>query len=93
MPAALVAPAMDAVLAYKQMPSDVIRPIMQLIDWLLWCVLLFCLAWMILAAGRLWYAFRDDLAANDATHGVVMSLLGAIMATSASGIALALLPT
>ncbi|WP_040809633.1 hypothetical protein [Nocardia concava] len=83
-----------AVLAYKQMPADVIRPLMQLVDWLLWCVLLFCLAWMILAAGRAWYAFRGgDWAANEATHGVVMSLLGAIMATSASGIALALLPT
>lgn len=82
-----------ALLAYKQMPADVLRPMMQLIDWLLWCVLLLCLAWMILSAGKMWYALRGgDWATNDATHGVVVSLLGAIMATSASGIALALLP-
>ncbi|NNH71540.1 hypothetical protein HLB23_16985 [Nocardia uniformis] len=84
--------AMVTVLAYKQMPPEVIRPIMQLIDWLLWIVLLFCMAWMILSAGKLWYAFRDDMANNEATHGVMMSLVGAIMASSASGIALALLP-
>lgn len=80
-------------LAYRQMPSDVIAPIMQLIDWLLWLVLLFCLAWMILSAGRLWSAMRDDMAYNDASHGIVMSLIGAIVASSASAIALALLPT
>ena len=84
---------MATVLAYKQMPADVIEPIMRLINWLLWCVLLFCLAWMIVSAGRLWSAFRDDMAVNDASHGVVMSLVGAIVASSASGIALALLPS
>lgn len=78
--------------AYKQMPADVVQPLMTLIDWLLWVVLLFCLAWLIVSAGRLWSAFRDDMAINNATHGIVMSLLGAIVASSASGIALALLP-
>ncbi|UGT43000.1 hypothetical protein LTV02_06290 [Nocardia yamanashiensis] len=87
-------PPAVVLLAYKQMPADVLRPIMQLIDWLLWCVLLLCMAWMIVSAGRMWYTFRNaEWAENDATHGVVMSLLGAIMASSASGIALALLPT
>ncbi|WP_280266253.1 hypothetical protein [Nocardia wallacei] len=81
------------VLAYKQMPSDVVEPIMQLIDWLLWVVLLFCLAWMIISAGRLWSAMRDDMAVNDASHGIVMSLIGAIVASSASAIALTILPT
>jgi hypothetical protein len=80
------------VLAYKQLPADVLQPIMQLIDWLLWVVLLFCLVWMIISAGRLWSAIRGDMAVNDATHGIVMSLIGAIVATSASAIALALLP-
>jgi hypothetical protein len=80
------------VLAYKQMPADVIEPIMQLINWLLWCVLLLCLAWMIISAGRLWSAMRDDMAVNDASHGIVMSLIGAIVASSASAIALTLLP-
>ncbi|MEV0292487.1 hypothetical protein [Nocardia sp. NPDC050710] len=80
-------------LAYKQMPSDVLEPLMQLLNWLLWFVLLVCLAWMILSAGRLWIAFRSDLAANDASHGVLMSLLGATVASTASGIALAFLPT
>ncbi|WP_323137785.1 hypothetical protein [Nocardia sp. alder85J] len=78
--------------AYKPMPTEVIAPIMQLIDWLLWCVLLLCLAWLIISAGRLWSAFRDDMAINNATHGILMSLLGAIVASSASAIALAFLP-
>ncbi|GAB2688175.1 hypothetical protein [Nocardia thraciensis] len=82
-----------SVLAYKQMPSEVVEPIMQLIDWLLWVVLLFCLAWMIISAGRLWSAMRDDMAVNDASHGIVMSLIGAIVASSASAIALTILPT
>jgi hypothetical protein len=66
---------------------------MQLIDWLLWVVLLFCLAWLIISAGRLWSAMRDDMAINDASHGIVMSLVGAIVASSASAIALTFLPT
>ncbi|MQY28999.1 hypothetical protein [Nocardia aurantia] len=80
------------VFAYKPMPAEVIAPIMQLIDWLLWCVLLLCLAWLIISAGKLWSAFRDDMAINNATHGILMSLLGAIVASSASAIALAFLP-
>ncbi len=80
-------------LAYKQMPADVVAPLMQLIDWLLWVVLLFCLAWLIISAGRLWSAMRDDMAINDASHGIVMSLVGAIVASSASAIALTFLPT
>ncbi|PXX57810.1 hypothetical protein DFR70_11640 [Nocardia tenerifensis] len=80
-------------LAYKQMPAEVLQPLMQLLNWLLWFVLLVCLAWMIVSAGKLWIAFRSDLAMNDASHGVLMSLLGAIVASAASGIALAFLPT
>ncbi|WP_067666622.1 hypothetical protein [Nocardia vaccinii] len=75
------------------MPADVVAPLMQLIDWLLWVVLLFCLAWLIISAGRLWSAMRDDMAINDASHGIVMSLVGAIVASSASAIALTFLPT
>lgn len=81
------------VLAYKQMPAEVLQPLMHLLNWLLWFVLLVCLAWMIVSAGRLWIAFRSDLAMNDASHGVLMSLLGASVASTASGIALAFLPT
>ncbi|MBH0774956.1 hypothetical protein [Nocardia bovistercoris] len=79
-------------LAYKRMPSEVLEPLMQLLNWLLWFVLLICLAWLIMAAGRMWNAVRGDMAVNDATHGVLMSLIGAVVATSASGIALAILP-
>ncbi|MBF6354412.1 hypothetical protein IU449_07630 [Nocardia higoensis] len=79
-------------LAYKQMPSEVLEPLMQLLNWLLWFVLIVCLSWMILSAGKLWIAFRTDLAANDASHGVLMSLIGAIVASGATSIALAFLP-
>ncbi|MBF6370920.1 hypothetical protein IU469_35275, partial [Nocardia puris] len=41
-------------LAYKRMPAEVLEPLMQLLNWLLWFVMLLCLAWMILSAGRLW---------------------------------------
>ncbi|ONM47689.1 hypothetical protein [Nocardia donostiensis] len=80
------------VLAYKQMPAEVLEPLSQLLNWLLWFVLLVCLAWMIVSAGKLWLTFRSDLAMNDASHGVLMSLLGAVVASTASGIALAFLP-
>ncbi|GAA5054175.1 hypothetical protein [Nocardia callitridis] len=79
-------------LAYKQMPAEVLAPLMQLLNWLLWFVLLVCLTWMIVSAGKLWMAFRSDLAMNDSSHGVLMSLLGASVASTASGIALAFLP-
>ncbi len=79
--------------AYKQMPADVLEPLMKLIDWLLWVVLLVCLAWLIVSAGRLWSQMRSSFGVNDASHGIVMSLIGAIVASSASTIALVLLPT
>jgi hypothetical protein len=72
------------------MPSDVIAPIMQMLDWLLWSVLLLCLAWLIVSAGRLWLA--RGAVESDAAHGVLMSLIGALVASTATGIALALLP-
>jgi hypothetical protein len=81
-------------LAYKHMPTEVLQPIMQLLSWLLWLVLLLCLAWLILSAGRFWATFRHgSLLDNDAAHGVLMSIIGALVATSATGIALALLPS
>ncbi|QXQ15795.1 hypothetical protein KV203_09015 [Skermania piniformis] len=84
----------ESVLAYKQMPADVIEPIMSLLGWLLWAVLAFCLAWLIVSAGRLWFGVRSgDIGSNDGTHGVLMSLVGAILASSATVVALALLPT
>ncbi|MGI5217495.1 hypothetical protein [Nocardia sp. CA-290969] len=79
-------------LAYKQMPAEVLEPLMQLLNWLLWFVLMGCLAWLIVSAGKLWLTFKGDLAMNDASHGVLMSLLGATVASTASGIALAFLP-
>lgn len=66
-----------------------------MLGWLLWSVLLLCMAWLIVSAGRLWMAYRGsgDLVENDAAHGVLMSLIGALVASTATGIALALLPT
>ncbi len=82
------------VLAYKQMPADVIAPIMSLLGWLLWAVLTLCLVWLIVSAGRLWVGVRSgDIGSNDGAHGVLMSLVGAVLASSATLVALALLPT
>lgn len=81
-----------SLLAYKRVPAEVLEPLSQLLNWLLWFVLLSCMTWMIISAGKLWLVFRGDLAMNDASHGVLMSLLGAVVASSASAIALAFLP-
>jgi len=81
-------------LAYKHMPSEVLQPITQMLSWLLWSVLLLCLAWLIVSAGRFWATFRHgSLLDNDAAHGVLMSILGALVASAATSIALALLPS
>lgn len=82
------------VFAYKRMPYEVIQPIMTMLGWLLWVVLLSCMAWLLVSAARMWMGYRSgDLLDGEATHGVLMSLVGALMATTASGIALALLPS
>lgn len=82
------------VYAYKRIPADVLEPIMQMLSWLLWSVLLLCLAWLIVSAGRFWTNARSgSLLDNDAAHGAVMSLVGALVASSASAIALAILPS
>lgn len=80
-------------LAYKQMPADVIEPLMGLLGWLLWMVLALCLAWLIISAGRLWLGFRTgELLDGEGVNGVLMSLIGATVASSATAIAMALLP-
>jgi hypothetical protein len=79
--------------AYKQMPLAVYQPLMHLLSWLLWAVLVLCLSWLLVSAGRFWSAMRSGyILGSDAAHGVMMSLIGALVASSATTIALALLP-
>jgi hypothetical protein len=77
--------------AYRQLPAGVTGPLNQLVGWALWLALLACLAWLIASAGRLWMTYRRGELFSDAAHGAVMSLLGAIVASSAAAIATATL--
>ncbi|AYF75305.1 hypothetical protein D7D52_17105 [Nocardia yunnanensis] len=78
--------------AYKQLPASVTGPLDQLWGWGAWFALTICLAWLIAAAGRLWLAHRHgEPIWSEGTHSIVMSLLGAILASSAAAVATAVL--
>ena len=86
-----------AVLGYKQLPPEVSEPLVQLLSWLLWFALAGCLTWLILAGGKFYQARRDGssqgLGDSDGAQGALFSLLGAVVATSATTIAQTLLST
>lgn len=47
----------------QEMPADVAEPLMQQLDWLMWFTLLACVVAIVLAGGRLGWAYRrGDLA-------------------------------
>ncbi|WP_225725486.1 MULTISPECIES: hypothetical protein [unclassified Nocardia] len=84
--------AAQSISAYKRLPSDVVEPFTTLLSWLLWVALVACLGWLLVAAGRMWIMRHEGQAtSSEGPHGVVMSLLGAIVATSSTAIALAIL--
>ncbi|TQM32677.1 hypothetical protein [Nocardia bhagyanarayanae] len=71
------------------MPSNVIEPLMELLGYLCWLVLLLCIARAIWIAGQLAVrVYRDE-----AIEGFVGALAAAALTGSASGIAIAVLPT
>lgn len=84
---------MNAPLAYKQLPAEVLTPFTTLLSWLLWFALIACTTWLLVGAGRMWHMRHEgQVTSSEGPHAVAMSLLGAVVATSASAIALALLP-
>ncbi|WP_019925555.1 hypothetical protein [Nocardia sp. BMG111209] len=83
---------MTTAIAAKPLPASVTGPLDQLAGWALWFALTVCLGWLIAAAGRLWLAHRHgEPLWSDATHSLVMSLVGAIVCSAATAIATAVL--
>ncbi|WP_280335705.1 hypothetical protein [Nocardia wallacei] len=73
----------------KPLPATVTGPLIQLLGWLAWLVLLLCIARAIWVAGLLAVRLYRD----EAVEGLAAALSGAVLIGSASGIAAALIPT
>lgn len=73
----------------KPLPSQVLSPLTQLVNWLAWFVLLLCIARAIWVGGQL--AIR--IYREEAIEGFIGSLVAAALLGSASALAIAILPT
>ncbi|MFD4434071.1 hypothetical protein [Nocardia sp. NPDC058497] len=73
----------------KQLPAQVLSPLIQLLGWLAWLVLLVCVARTIWVGGQLAVRMYRD----EAVEGLIAALCAAVLLGSASGLAVALLPT
>ncbi|WP_216918062.1 hypothetical protein [Nocardia noduli] len=75
--------------AAKQLPTQVLSPLTQLLGYLAWCVLLLCIARAVWVGGLL--AIRSYR--EESIEGLIGALLGAALLGSASSLALAVLPS
>ncbi|MBF6331808.1 hypothetical protein [Nocardia transvalensis] len=73
----------------RPLDPSVTQPLVQLLGWLAWIVLLLCIARATWVGGQL--AIR--MYREEAIEGLAGSLLGAVLVGAASGIAAALFPT
>ncbi|MFX0578799.1 hypothetical protein [Nocardia nepalensis] len=73
----------------KSLPAHVLSPLTQLLGYLMWFVLLLCIARAVWVGGLL--AIR--MYREEAVEGLLGALLGAALLGSASSIAIAVLPT
>ncbi|WP_043661431.1 hypothetical protein [Nocardia thailandica] len=73
----------------KQLPAQVLSPLVQLVGWLAWLVLLLCIARTIWVSGQLAIRMYRD----EAVEGLIAALCAAVLLGSASALAVALLPT
>ena len=70
------------------LPANVLSPLIQLLSYLAWCVLLLCIARTIWVGGLLWIrVYREE-----SIEGLAGALLGATLLAMASSLALAVLP-
>ena len=84
-----VGPDREAVIeSAKQVPTQVLSPLTQLLGYLAWCVLLLCIARAVWVGGLL--AIRSYR--EESIEGLIGALLGAALLGSASSLALAVLP-
>jgi hypothetical protein len=72
----------------QQMPAEVSEPLMQMLRWLAWFMLAACLSVIVLAGGRLGWAWRNG-ALSEIGSAVWVAVLCAIVISSAASIALA----
>ncbi|WP_051028834.1 MULTISPECIES: hypothetical protein [Nocardia] len=70
------------------LPQQVLQPLLQLLGYLAWCVLLLCIARVIWVGGLL--AIRTYR--EESVEGLLGALLGAALLGSASSVALAVIP-
>ncbi|MET7772090.1 hypothetical protein [Nocardia sp. NPDC005366] len=70
------------------LPPQVLQPLVQLLGYLAWCVLLLCIARTIWVGGLL--AIRTYR--EESVEGLIGALLGAALLGSASSLALAVIP-
>ncbi|MFI6041960.1 hypothetical protein ACIA8C_10015 [Nocardia sp. NPDC051321] len=72
----------------KQLPAQVLSPLVELLGYLAWFVLLICIARAIWAGGQL--AIR--LHREESIEGLIGALIGAALVGSASSLAIHVLP-
>ncbi|MEV0766522.1 hypothetical protein [Nocardia sp. NPDC050435] len=75
------------------MPSSVTEPVTQLLRWGLGLAMIISLIWLIIAATNFWTARRDGGDIADSAAGVFRVLGGAIIASSCTVIAVAVMAT
>lgn len=75
----------------KQLPPEVLEPLMQVLRWFLWLVFLSFLARLIWAGGHFAYQRHHALHCGGPAVDVSVTLLAVVAATAASGIAAAIL--
>jgi hypothetical protein len=75
----------------KTPPTEVTEPLVQLLQYLLWFAFAIFTIRLIWAAGRLAYARNQSPHETDAGQSIVVTLISAVFASAATGIAAALL--
>ena len=75
----------------KTPPTEVTEPLVQLLQYLLWFAFAIFPIRLIWAAGRLAYTRRESPHETDAAQSIVVTLISAVFASAATGIAAALL--
>ncbi|MFD3595173.1 hypothetical protein ACFWU5_20820 [Nocardia sp. NPDC058640] len=73
----------------KPLPSEVLSPLTQLLNWLAWFVLLVCICRATWVAGQLAIRIHRE----EAIEGFIGSLAAAALLGSASALAIAIIPT
>ncbi|MFI9508583.1 hypothetical protein [Nocardia sp. NPDC052566] len=72
----------------KPLPTEVMSPLLQLLGYLAWCVLLLCIARTIWVGGQL----AARMYREEAVEGLVGALAAALLLSTASGLAVAVIP-